>query len=55
MTKKIKQKPLIAFNFKFYGVTPNVFQVDENGKQIGRPHTEVKNNISGKIFEAKNF
>lgn len=39
---KDKSQALIKFDFIFYSEkTPNVFQIDDNGNQISRPHIEV--------------
>ncbi len=38
---KNKVNPLIKFSFKFFGTTPNVYEINELGRGVSNPHKEV--------------
>ena len=53
-----KIRPLVDIGFKFFGTTaPNVFEIDDEGKFVSRPHVGVsKMRMDGsRYFEVKIF
>ena len=53
-----KIRPLVDVGFKFFGTaTPNVFEIDDEGKFVSRPHIGVSKIMrdGSRYFEVKIF